>query len=68
MLFTVIPLILLILGHAWAAVSTLFTVILFLLLILGRTWEADFDFIYGDPAQFADLRTRLGIRSARYLR
>ena len=28
------------------------------LLILGRAWEAAFDAIYGDPAHFADLRTR----------
>ena len=37
---------------------TLFTVIPLSLLILGRAWEAAFDAIYGDPAHFADLRTR----------
>ena len=29
-------------------------------LILGRAWEAAFDAIYGDPAHFADLRSRSG--------
>ena len=57
-----VALILLIQDALGKQILTLFTVIPLILLILGRAWEADFDAIYGDPAHFADLRTRLGSR------